>query len=114
MSEVLFSLSLSLAILGCVIYGVTAVLKSLLPTEWRTKTRLGKSSTLAIPIVLGGVLGMLAMPGLVHAVNGLTGSSAEMMADVSMQASFVMGLFAGTFATQLHNTIRMKISKEGE
>jgi hypothetical protein len=114
MSEVLFSLSLSLAILGCVVYGITAVLKPLLPTQWRTKTGLGKSAMLAIPVALGGLLGIFAMPALVKLVSDLTGAPEDMMADVSMHAAFIMGLFAGTFATQLHNAIRTRIGMKAK
>ena len=114
MSGLLLSLSISLSLLGCAIYGLTAMFKPLIPSKWRANTRLGRFSIQAVPIVLGGLLGVFAMPSLVDSLSSFTGSPEDMMATVNKPASFVMGIFAGTFATQLHNAISGRIKKVAE
>ena len=112
MTETIFSLSLALVIIGGVTYGLLAVAKPFIPTAWRKKTALGKSTMLVLPMVIGGVLSGLAMSNLVSVVSGLTGGPEGMA--VSWWASFVLGMFAGSFATQIHSAVRSRIKLAAE
>tara|TARA_R110002020_G_scaffold26270_14_gene84869 strand:+ start:10433 stop:10789 length:357 start_codon:yes stop_codon:yes gene_type:complete len=107
MTETVFSLSLGLVIIACVTYGLTAIVKPFIPSNWRKSTALGKASMMAIPLVIGGVLSCLSVESLVELVSGLTGGPKDL--GVSWAASFVLGMFSGSFATQIHSAVRHKV-----
>jgi len=107
MTETVFSLSLGLVIIACVTYGLTAVVKPFLKKEWRQKTALGKASMTAIPVVIGGILSCVSIESLVELVSGLTGGPEDL--SVSWTASFVLGMFSGSFATQIHSVVRSRV-----
>ena len=112
MTETIFSLSLSLAIIACVTYGLTAMIKPLIPKTWRKTTALGKTSMMALPVAIGGTLSVASIASLVDLVSGLTGGPAEL--GVSWTAAFVLGMFSGSFATQIHTAVRSKIKLAAE
>jgi hypothetical protein len=112
MTETIFSLSLSLVIVGGVTYGLMAVAKPFIPKAWRKTTALGKSTMLVLPMALGGVLSALAMGSLVGLVSGLTGGPEAM--SMSWWAAFVLGMFSGSFATQIHSAVRSRIKLAAE
>jgi len=115
MSELLFSLSISLAVFGGVAYSLTQLLKPFLPVPWRKKTRIGKAAMVAMPVLIGGVLGAFAMDSLVDYLSAMLGGSGEI--SLPFVASCVLGLFSGSFATQIHSVVRQRIlakAKEDE
>ena len=107
MTETVFSLSLALVIIACVTYGLTAIAKPFIPKEWRKSTALGKASMMALPVVVGGVLSCLSVESLVELVSGLTGGPEDL--SIAWTASFVLGMFSGSFATQIHSAVRQRV-----
>tara|TARA_Y100001973_G_C5143838_1_gene304331 strand:- start:698 stop:1057 length:360 start_codon:yes stop_codon:yes gene_type:complete len=111
-SETIFSLSLALVIIGGVTYALIAVAKPNIPSKWRKATAAGRSTMLALPMLVGGILSVLSMGNLVGLVSGLTGGPPEL--PVSWGASFILGMFAGAFATQIHSAVRSRIKLAAE
>ena len=112
MTETIFSLSLALVIIGGVTYALIAVAKPSIPSSWRKATAVGRSTMLALPMLVGGILSILSMGSLIGLVSGLTGGPPELT--VSWGASFVLGMFSGAFATQIHTAVRSRIKLAAE
>ena len=112
MTETVFSLALSLVIVGCVTYGITAVIKPFIPMAWRKATASGRASMMALPLVLGGAVSAIAIESLVELVSGLTSGPTDL--SVSWVAAFVLGMFSGSFATQIHGAVRSRIKLAAE
>ncbi len=112
LTETVFSLSLALVIIGGVTYALIAVAKPNIPSTWRKATAVGRSTMLALPMLVGGALSVLSMGSLVEMVSGLTGGPTEL--PVEWGASFVLGMFSGAFATQIHTAVRSRIKLAAE
>jgi len=112
MTETIFSLSLALVIIGGVTYALMAAAKPNIPTAWRKTTALGKTTMLALPMCIGGTLSVFSMGSLVGLVSGLTGGPPDL--PVSWLAAFVLGMFSGSFATQIHSAVRSRIKIAAE
>jgi len=107
MTDTVLSLSLTLVILGGVTYGIIAVAKQFIPVSWRQTTRIGKATMLLLPMVVGGVLSIFASDSLVDVVSGLTGGPEAV--SLGAGAAFLLGMFSGSFATQIHSAVRSRI-----
>jgi hypothetical protein len=107
MTDTVLSLSLTLVILGGVTYGIIAISKQFIRTKWRQTTRIGKATMLLLPMVIGGVLSVVACDSLVELVSGLTGGPTEV--SLGTGAAFILGMFSGSFATQIHSAVRSRI-----
>jgi hypothetical protein len=112
MTETIFSLALALVIIGGVTYSLMAMMKPFIPMKWRKTSALGKSGMLVLPMVVGGTLSVLSMGSLVGLVSGLTGGPPDL--PVSWAAAFVLGMFSGSFATQIHSAVRSRIKLAAE
>ena len=112
MTETIFSLSLALVIIGGVTYGLMAIAKPNIPTAWRKTTALGRTTMLALPVLIGGILSALSIGSLVSVVSGLTGGPEGIL--ISWWAAFVLGMFSGSFATQIHSAVRSRIKLAAE
>jgi len=107
MTDTVLSLALTLVILGGVTYGIIAISKQFIRTKWRQTTRIGKATMLLLPMVIGGVLSVVACDSLVELVSGLTGGPTEV--SLGTGAAFILGMFSGSFATQIHSAVRSRI-----
>ena len=109
MSSLLLALSLSIAVLGCVTYGLTRVVKLILPKAWRKGSRLGKAAMIATPVALGALLGAFALTGLMGLMAFVTTHDTSI--DIPTAASTVLGMFSGSFAAQIHGIMSSKIKE---
>lgn len=107
MTETVFSLALALVMVGGITYCLIAILKLFIPKPWRQTTKLGKAFMMVLPLLVGGGLSIVSMESLISLVSSLTGGPTEL--NVSSMAAFVIGVFAGSFATQIHSAIRSRI-----
>ena len=102
----LLPLIFSIAVLGCVIYGLVAAVKPLLGDFGKTPK--GTALKLALPLALGAVLGMFLNELQLYA-SDLFG--AENSSELPMAAGAMLGLFAGTFSSYIHTTAKKLIKK---
>lgn len=107
MTDTILSLSLTLVLLGGVTFGAVAIVKQLIRYEWRSTTRLGRATMLLLPMVVGGLLSVIGTDSLMELVSTLTGGPKQL--SVGSGAAFIIGMFSGTFATQIHAAIRSRI-----
>jgi hypothetical protein len=107
MTDTVLSLSLTLVLLGGVTFGAVAIVKQLIRAEWRSTTRLGRATMLLLPMVVGGLLSVVGTDSLMELVSTLTGGPKQL--SVGSGAAFIIGMFSGTFATQIHAAIRSRI-----
>ena len=112
MSSLLLALSLSIAVLGCVTYGLTRVVKLIVPKAWRQSNRFGKAAMIATPVALGALLGAFALTGLMDLMAFVTAH--DTATDIPVTASTVLGMFSGSFAAQIHGIMRSKIKAVAE
>jgi len=102
----LLPLIFSIAVLGCVIYGLVAAVKPLLGDFGKTPK--GTALKLALPLVLGAVLGMFLNELQLYAADLFR---AENSPELPMGAGALLGLFAGTFSSYIHTTAKKLIKK---
>ena len=95
---------LSTTILGVVVYGITNAIKTLLPSDWRKETKLGKFTITSLPLVLGALLGWGMISSLATYV-GMLLSDGEPVT-VAWGSRVLLGLFSGTLATQIYAMVR--------
>ncbi len=107
MTDTVLSLSLTLVLLGGVTFGAVAIVKQLIRYEWRSTTRLGRATMLLLPMIVGGLLSVVSTDSLMELVSTLTGGPKQL--SVGSGAAFIIGMFSGTFATQIHTAIRSRI-----
>jgi hypothetical protein len=108
-TETVLSLALALIIIGGVTYGLVAVVKPFIPTPWRHTTKLGKAFMLAFPLLVGGGISVGAIGSIIELVASLTEGTGEL--DIIWQAEFILGMFSGSFATQIHTAVRSRIKR---
>ena len=109
MTDTVISLSMALSIIGGVTYGLVAVVKPLIPTPWRHTTGAGKAFMLAFPLLVGGGISVGTIASLIGLIGSFTGGTGEL--DVIWQAEFILGMFSGSFATQIHTAVRSRIKR---
>jgi hypothetical protein len=106
-------LCFALAVIGAVAYGGTVIFKAAVSSRWRKGTRIGRTLFVASPLLLGATLTVLpgVLWGLMTAFSAAGGTPFE---EIPMVARAVLGLFAGTFATQIHHAVRKRIRETPE
>tara|TARA_Y100001973_G_C5206208_1_gene341687 strand:- start:3893 stop:4264 length:372 start_codon:yes stop_codon:yes gene_type:complete len=107
MTDTVLSLALTLVILGGVTYGIVAFSKQLIRASWRQTTRIGRATMLLLPMLVGGLLSAVSCESLIEVVSGLTGGPKKVSLGVG--AAFLLGMFSGSFATQIHSAVRSRI-----
>ena len=105
----LLPLIFAIGVLGCVIYGLVAAIKPALG-KWG-KTSKGKALLSVLPLLLGA-LGGVALNELQGYAASLFGSDAP--PEMARGAGAMMGLFAGTFSTYIHNTTKTFMKKSSK
>ena len=108
-TDVVVQLSLGLAIFGGVTYALTQVIKPLIPHR---NTLYGRISVMALPVIIGAGLGCFGLGSLMGWLSAVTGG--ESVVELPRTAALILGMFSGSFATQIHNAVQSKIKITGE
>lgn len=110
MVDVVLVLFGALSFLGVAVYGVIQILKAACPKKWRRKTRLGRATFKAAPLIIGAIASVAALSGTMGLLVGLVGIECAHL-DLGLPAKALLGIASGTLSTTIHSVVRSRVAE---